>query len=200
MNIFSNLGITELLVILLLALLVVGPEKLPEVGRQIGKTLRDFRRAYENLTKDLGPELASLQKTTAELRESVDSVRSIPKDVVKTVVDASGLEETTAELKGIKDTMKGVDTSLKAAGKTLKDPVGSAVSAAKKTLTEPVTSAVDAAKEGLEPGKTAPASPAASPESKAGEETDPNPPLETAESADSAESQTTPSTEAPNHD
>lgn len=200
MNIFSNLGITELLVILLLALLVVGPEKLPEVGRQIGKTLRDFRKAYENLTKDLGPELASLQKTTAELRESVDSVRSIPKDMVKTVVDASGLEETTAELKGIKDSMKGVDASLKAASKTLKDPVGSAVSAAKKTLTEPVTSAVDAAKEGLEPDKATKASPAADSAPQEGEVAAPDPTPEKAAPPDSAETETPASTEAPNHD
>ena len=57
MNIFSNIGITELIVILLLALLVVGPERLPEMGRKLAKTLRDVRQMYENLTKDLGPEL-----------------------------------------------------------------------------------------------------------------------------------------------
>jgi len=200
MNIFSNLGITELLFILLLALLVVGPEKLPEVGRQIGKTLRDFRRAYENLTKDLGPELAALQKTTAELRQSVDSVRSIPQDMVKTVVDASGLEETTAELKSIKDTMQEVDSGLKAAGKTLRDPLGSAVSAAKKTLTEPLTSAVDAAKEGLKPGQASQAPPAASSGPQEGEAAAPGPTPEKAESTDSADTQTPPATEAPNYD
>ncbi|MGC9335646.1 MAG: twin-arginine translocase TatA/TatE family subunit, partial [Anaerolineae bacterium] len=82
MNIFSNVGITELIVILLLALLVVGPERLPEMARQLAKILRDARTAYENLTKDLGPELMSIEKTTREIRESVNSVRSIPKDMV----------------------------------------------------------------------------------------------------------------------
>ena len=42
MNIFSNIGITELVVILLLALIVVGPERLPEMGRKLAKMLRDF--------------------------------------------------------------------------------------------------------------------------------------------------------------
>ncbi len=101
MNIFSNIGITELIFILLLALLVVGPERLPELARQIGKLLRDVRKAYENLTRDLGPEFMSIQQTTQELRESVESVRSIPKDVVQSVVSAAELDGTIQELKGV---------------------------------------------------------------------------------------------------
>ena len=100
MNIFSNIGITELVVILLLALLVVGPERLPEMGRKLALILRDLRKAYDNLTRELGPEMQSIQQTTRELRESVDSVRSIPKDMVKSVVDAAELDDTIAELKG----------------------------------------------------------------------------------------------------
>lgn len=40
-----NIGPFELLLVLILALLVLGPGKLPEVGSAIGKTLREFRRA-----------------------------------------------------------------------------------------------------------------------------------------------------------
>jgi len=96
MNIFSNIGITELIVILLLALIVVGPEKLPEIGQRLGKMLRNIRKAYENLAQDLGPELTALQKTTQEFRESVESVRSIPQDAVKRVVEAADLEAPSA--------------------------------------------------------------------------------------------------------
>ena len=38
-----------LIVILLVALLIVGPKKLPEVGRSIGKSLREFRRTTEDI-------------------------------------------------------------------------------------------------------------------------------------------------------
>jgi sec-independent protein translocase protein TatB len=134
MNIFSNIGITELLLILLLALLVVGPERLPELARRLGKLLRDARQAYDNLTRDLGPELASLQKSTQELRDSVESVRSIPQDAVKSVVKTAELDETLAELKAVKDEVGQIGQTLNDAGKAIKDPVGAAARTAKSTV------------------------------------------------------------------
>jgi Tat protein translocase TatB subunit len=126
MNLFSNVGITELVLILLLALLVVGPERLPELARQLGKILRDFRTAYENLTKDLGPELMSIQETTRELRESVESVRSIPRDMVKQVVDAADLDDTIDQLKEVEARVDEVGKTLSATGRAVQDPVGAA--------------------------------------------------------------------------
>lgn len=134
MNIFSNIGITELIVILLLALLVVGPERLPELGRKLGKTLQDVRKAYDNLTRDLGPELMSIQKTTQELRESVESVRSIPQDMVQQVVKAAELDETMEELKGVTDSVGEIGKTLSDAGKVIKDPVDAAASVAQSSL------------------------------------------------------------------
>jgi sec-independent protein translocase protein TatB len=159
MNIFSNIGITELIVILLLALLVVGPERLPEMGSKLAKILRDVRKAYENLTQDLGPELQSIQRTTKELRESVDSVRSIPQDAVKSVVKAADLEDTVSELKEVTDSIGQVGRTMSTAGKMMKDPVGAAVKTARKSLSpsnsegadEPVESTeVAAAAEGMQ--------------------------------------------------
>jgi sec-independent protein translocase protein TatB len=134
MNIFSNIGITELIFILLLALLVVGPERLPELARQIGKVLRDIRKAYENLTRDLGPEFTSIQQTTQELRESVEAVRSIPKDVVQSVVKAADLDETIQELKGVTDNVGQIGRTLADAKRTIQNPVKAAVSTAQGAL------------------------------------------------------------------
>ena len=119
MNIFSNIGITELIVILLLALLVVGPERLPEMARKLAKTLRDIRQAYENLTKDLGPELMSLQETTREIRDSVDSVRSIPKDVVGSAIKAADLEDTVKDLKEVEKSLQQAGKSVAEAGEMI---------------------------------------------------------------------------------
>jgi len=51
-----NIGPAELIVIFLVALLVVGPKRLPQLGRTIGKSLREFRRASDDLKQhfDLG--------------------------------------------------------------------------------------------------------------------------------------------------
>jgi sec-independent protein translocase protein TatB len=134
MNIFSNIGITELVVVLLIALLVVGPERLPEMGRKLAEILRDFRKAYENLTRDLGPELQSLQQTTQELRDSVDSVRTIPQDVIQTVMEAADLDDTIEELKGVTGSIEEAGKTMSAAGQIVKNPVGAAVDTAREAL------------------------------------------------------------------
>jgi sec-independent protein translocase protein TatB len=134
MNIFSNIGITELIVILLLALLVVGPERLPEMARTLAKILRDVRQAYENLTKDLGPELMSIQETTREIRESVDSVRSIPKDTVGSVIKAADLEDTLKDLKQVEKSIQAAGKSVTEAGKMVQKPLDEAAKSAQEAL------------------------------------------------------------------
>jgi TatA/E family protein of Tat protein translocase len=48
-----SLGPAEILVILVVALLVFGPHRLPEVGRQVGRTMREFRRWQHTMRRDL---------------------------------------------------------------------------------------------------------------------------------------------------
>jgi sec-independent protein translocase protein TatB len=131
---FLNIGVTELIVILLLAFLVVGPERLPEVARKLGRTMRDIRQAYENLTRDLGPELMSIQQGTREIRESLESVRSIPQDMVKSVVKAAELDEMAKELQDVTDSIGQVKQDLTTIGKVIEGPGEVAADTAGKTL------------------------------------------------------------------
>ena len=48
-----SLGPAEILVILVVALLVFGPEKMPEIARQVGKGFREFRRVQQHLKSEL---------------------------------------------------------------------------------------------------------------------------------------------------
>jgi TatA/E family protein of Tat protein translocase len=48
-----NLGPFELLAIFVVALLVFGPEKLPEMGRQVGKAVREFRKFQESMNSQV---------------------------------------------------------------------------------------------------------------------------------------------------
>ena len=47
-----GIGMTELIVILVIALLVIGPKKLPDVARSLGKGLREFRKATSDLKEE----------------------------------------------------------------------------------------------------------------------------------------------------
>lgn len=47
----SNIGVPGLILILILALIIFGPKKLPEIGRAFGQTLREFKKSTSDLTK-----------------------------------------------------------------------------------------------------------------------------------------------------
>ncbi|MBE3563615.1 MAG: twin-arginine translocase TatA/TatE family subunit [Hydrogenibacillus schlegelii] len=49
---FQNIGIPGLVLILILALIIFGPSKLPEIGRAFGTTLKEFKKAAQELTDD----------------------------------------------------------------------------------------------------------------------------------------------------
>jgi len=48
-----NIGSTELIVILVVALILLGPKRLPEMGDAIGKTLRKFRQASREIRDEI---------------------------------------------------------------------------------------------------------------------------------------------------
>jgi sec-independent protein translocase protein TatA len=57
-----NLGPGELLLILAIALVVLGPKKLPEVGRSLGKGMREFKESLSNMTGDDDDDAKHLKK------------------------------------------------------------------------------------------------------------------------------------------
>lgn len=75
---FGNIGFPELLIILAIALLIFGPKKLPEVGRSIGKALREFRKTSDEIKEKIEEEI------------QVDEFRDIKEEFKK---DIEGNEE-----------------------------------------------------------------------------------------------------------
>ena len=53
----SNIGIPGLILILVLALIIFGPKKLPEIGRAFGQTLNEFKKSTRELTSDVSDEI-----------------------------------------------------------------------------------------------------------------------------------------------
>jgi sec-independent protein translocase protein TatA len=100
------IGIPELIFIFIMALLIFGPKKLPELGRNLGKALSEFRRASNDLRHAVEDEMRELERQTAEAKRaakeavSLDELGSIdpPSDAhtEPTAAAAPSAEETPA--------------------------------------------------------------------------------------------------------
>jgi TatA/E family protein of Tat protein translocase len=79
-----NLGMPEMLFIFVLALLIFGPKKLPEIGRQIGQALGEFRRASNEVRWKLESEVRKIEQEAA-----VNSPPAVPapEEPVKDLMD-----------------------------------------------------------------------------------------------------------------
>lgn len=57
----GSIGMPELLLILVIALIVFGPKKLPEIGKSLGKGLAEFKKASDDLKKTIASEVTQLK-------------------------------------------------------------------------------------------------------------------------------------------
>jgi len=91
----GNIGIPELIVIFIIALVVFGPRKLPELGRTIGKALAEFRKHSADLRMAVEQEMRELERHTRELEakagEAVEPPAS-PPVVPESPVDAGAID------------------------------------------------------------------------------------------------------------
>ncbi|MFD4930085.1 twin-arginine translocase TatA/TatE family subunit [Peribacillus butanolivorans] len=67
----SNIGIPGLVIVLVIALIIFGPSKLPEIGRAFGRTLSEFKSATKGLVSDSDKE---------EEKESKSEVTAVKKE------------------------------------------------------------------------------------------------------------------------
>ncbi len=67
-----NLGFPELVVIFVIALLVFGPRKLPELGRSLGKSLAEFKKATNELKRTWEEEVKSEQEEFRKIQRDID--------------------------------------------------------------------------------------------------------------------------------
>jgi sec-independent protein translocase protein TatA len=66
---FGSIGMPELIIIFVIALIIFGPRKLPELGRSLGKSLAEFKRASNELKSTLEEEIR-LEEQRSSLEES----------------------------------------------------------------------------------------------------------------------------------
>ncbi len=66
---FGPIGVPELIIILTIALIVFGPRKLPELGRSLGRSLNEFKRASNELRHTLDEEIRVEEQKSTERQQ-----------------------------------------------------------------------------------------------------------------------------------
>jgi sec-independent protein translocase protein TatB len=94
---FLGMGPMEVVVIMVVALIIFGPGKLPEMAAQAGKMVRDFRNATSDLTAEFQDSIDDMQATMGEMRATVTDVQ----------------RETQQLAAIVPDTLNGIDASMK---------------------------------------------------------------------------------------
>lgn len=101
-----KIGWMELLVIVIVALVVVGPDKLPDYAKKAGKALKEFKKISADLTNEITEDVVKplneaakpLKEAAKPINEATESLKATTKDIKKQVADI-GKEEPKKEVK-----------------------------------------------------------------------------------------------------
>jgi sec-independent protein translocase protein TatA len=74
---FGSIGMPELIIILVIALIIFGPRKLPELGKSLGRSLNEFKRASQDLQNTLEQEI-KLEEQKDQSRARQEQPASAP--------------------------------------------------------------------------------------------------------------------------
>jgi TatA/E family protein of Tat protein translocase len=93
---FFGIGPMEIVLILIIGLLIFGPAKLPQIGRDLGKALRSFKKAATDLSAEVSKELEAEKKEidsdTKQIKQEIDEITNPAKpEASKTPADGNPL-------------------------------------------------------------------------------------------------------------
>ena len=77
-----KIGFTEIVLIFIVALVVIGPDKLPYYAKKLGAGLREFRKATDDMTKDIRESVVEpLEEAQKPIREAMEPFEQLDRDV-----------------------------------------------------------------------------------------------------------------------
>ena len=82
----GQLGFQELLIIFVIALLVFGPKKLPELGKSLGKGLREFKKATEDLKSNWEDQMKEIEEP---IKETAKDLKNTGHDMTTAIEQAA---------------------------------------------------------------------------------------------------------------
>ena len=138
-----GIGYQEMFVLLVVALVIFGPGKLPELAGQLGRAVRDFRRMTADLTGEFERTIAEVDDVKQSVRKEVKSMRAEVEGVSKSVKEDL---EDLADAKGVSggSTAKKPATVKGGGGRTGTKPATSKVAESPNPAAEPMPVATKA--------------------------------------------------------
>src|SRR5215208_5451691 len=95
---FGSVGVPELIIIFTIALIIFGPRKLPELGKSLGKSLAEFKRASNELKNTLDEEIRLEERRSAatgdEERRNAERQTAPPMVEAEPHASATGTDDT----------------------------------------------------------------------------------------------------------
>lgn len=91
------IGLPELIVILVVALLVLGPKRLPEVARSLGKGLAEFRKAARDVETQVRTAIAEAEKESEKAEAAGSAPKGTPRMGSEPATQSKPLEEKKPE-------------------------------------------------------------------------------------------------------
>ncbi len=109
-----GIGLPELLIILAIALIVIGPKKLPDLAKSLGRALNEFKKATKEFkdTLDIDDDINSIKKPFNEINDDIRGVikgtpsdEPVKTDILEDIIDSAPVDKKKEDAPAQKDQM-----------------------------------------------------------------------------------------------
>jgi TatA/E family protein of Tat protein translocase len=103
---FGSIGMPEMIIILVIALIIFGPRKLPELGKSLGRSLNEFKKASNELRSTLEEEIRVEERKeqrsqiAADQKSAIDAAAPVPGSDADLASRVSAAEDTVTRTTG----------------------------------------------------------------------------------------------------
>lgn len=110
-----GLGIPELIIIFVIALIVFGPKKLPDLGKSIGRAMAEFKKASDEFQESVRTEMKEVEQS-ANVKEELKKIEQQVEQIGAPAPEAKEEKTGSAETQGGEEKVNGEETKEHAKG------------------------------------------------------------------------------------